>query len=389
MTKKIINIFFVAAVIALLLAGLAKTIFFPHELNTYENRYAEQIHPFTIDSFLDGSFQSSMDSALADQVHFAQYCKKLYHLSHSAFQKALLFPIAETDPYRYFDLGEVGLYGGTHLTNDPRSFSATEGELSTTVDIYNRYFAALSVVDFYLYFIEKDTDINFETGEKLLAYEYLRDHLDLPADQMDCFSIDSFEQYSQLFYRTDHHWNYLGSYAAYLELLTLLNVSEPPLDPVETVLVSDSYLGSKAYSSGLITLYEPFSAYRFEFPEMEITANGSPVSDYGKQDAFFAGTAGTISYGGFYGGDVGELIFDTGTTGRGSILLIGESYDNAVLKLLASHFDQTYSIDLRYYSTFMGSDFDLPAYLSEHSIDRVLLIGSDGFFSSETFRLEG
>ena len=37
----------------------------------------------------------------------------------------------------------------------------------------------------------------------------------------------------------------------------------------------------------------------------------------------------------------------------------------------------------------MGADFQLSAYLEEYDIHKVLLIGSDTFFMSDDFRLEG
>lgn len=66
---------------------------------------------------------------------------------------------------------------------------------------------------------------------------------------------------------------------------------------------------------------------------MTVTRNGEPAGDYGRQDAVPGELA--LSYGAFYGGDDGEIIFDTGRTDRGNLLVIGESYDNAILKLLA------------------------------------------------------
>ena len=71
--------------------------------------------------------------------------------------------------------------------------------------------------------------------------------------------------------------------------------------------------------------------------------------------------------------DNGETVFSTGTQGRGSLLVLGESFDNAILKLLASHYDTLYSVDLRYYEHSMGHPFDLSAYTKEHGISSVLL----------------
>ena len=123
---------------------------------------------------------------------------------------------------------------------------------------------------------------------------------------------------------------------------------------------------------------------------MTVTIDGQPVGDYGDQANFLAGTSEkNLSYGGFYGGDEGEVIFSTGTTDRGSLLVIGDSFDNAILKLLASHYDTLYSVDLRYYAHSMGRPFDLTAYTQAHGITNVLLLGNIDYFSQDTFDPEG
>ena len=62
--------------------------------------------------------------------------------------------------------------------------------------------------------------------------------------------------------------------------------------------------------------------------------------------------------------------------------------DNAILKLLASHFDRTYSVDLRYYRNYMGSGFSLSDYLRRNNITKVLLIGNVDYYISPDFALE-
>ena len=391
MLKKLSKIAFIAVILLILLAGLAQSLFFPNDILMYENRYAEKMPTFSLSTFLDGSYQDQVDAALSDQVHLSSLCKEIYNVSHSVLKESLLIPVAQLDPNRYIAFSGMLMFGGTHLAYYPRGLDAAAKNLEAFASCYNSIFASHPDTDFYIYFIEKDTEISFDSSKKTGTYEYLRDRVDLPDQQMDKFSIDDFEQYSNYFYRTDHHWNYAGSYAGYLEVRELLGISEPALLPLETATADSAFSGSKAIASGATTLSEPLIAHRFDFPAMTITVNGAPAADYGGQSAFFAAGAnqGDYGYGSFYGGDMGEIIFDTGTTDRGSILVIGESFDNAILKLLASHFDQTYSIDLRYYQAYMGSPFDLNSYLAEHSIDQVLLIGNIDFFVSADFRLEG
>ena len=113
--------------------------------------------------------------------------------------------------------------------------------------------------------------------------------------------------------------------------------------------------------------------YSFDFPPMEIQVD-RVESDYGMQDELLRGELGWVSYGGVYGGDNGEVIFDT-------------SYDNAILKLLASHFSKTYSIDLRNYEHTFGEKFDFDSYVREHDISKVLFIGDISFYTMSEFMI--
>ena len=70
---------------------------------------------------------------------------------------------------------------------------------------------------------------------------------------------------------------------------------------------------------------------------------------------------------------------------EGGLLVIGESFDNALLKLLASEYENLYSIDLRNYETDLGHPFDLASYTAEHDIDSVLLIGNLDYWKLEEF----
>ena len=69
--------------------------------------------------------------------------------------------------------------------------------------------------------------------------------------------------------------------------------------------------------------------------------------------------------------------------------MIGESYDNAINELLASHFNHTYNVDLRNYERENGKPFNLDAFVTEHSIDRILLIGNIDYYVMEEFNLKG
>ena len=63
---------------AVLLTGLGRTLLHPKDVNYYENRPANTVAPLTAESWLDGSFQDAMETALSDQIPLAQTMKKAF-----------------------------------------------------------------------------------------------------------------------------------------------------------------------------------------------------------------------------------------------------------------------------------------------------------------------
>lgn len=384
--KKVLNAGFLLLMAAFLLGGLANAALRPKDINTYENRPANYLHKPTVAGFLDASFQSSVEAGLSDQVLLAQHFKKAYNDGSAQALLQILSGFLGSHPQRYITLrGAVGIFNGDCLVYYPRNLSNLTDKLDRRANGLNALREAHPDWDLYVYYIERDTDINFQTVEKVGVYEYLRDQLALPGDHVSRFSMDSFDQFQSQFFHTDHHWGYQGSYAGYQGVAELLGISDPLLEPVEEVALPYTLSGSKAVEAGVAQVFqEMFTAYRFDYPPMTVTQDGQPVEDYGRQNAYFACEPERITYGSFYGGDPAEITFDTGREDREDILILGESYDNAILKLLASHFHHTYSVDLRYYGDLVG-DFSLSEYVREHPVDKVLFIGSVDFFVVDEF----
>ena len=380
--KKITDGAFLAIVMLTLLACLVRTIFFPMDISAGENRYANKIEEFTFSSYLDGSFQEGVESALADQALLSSAARQSYNLVSAKIRELLLSGLYATNLKRYVRLSDnINLFGG-YLVYDMRSLKEIKPDLDLKIENINSFAAAHPEVPLYVYYIEKDTDINFETGEKLGAYEYVTGRLNIPAENMKRLEMKNFEQYSRMFYRTDHHWNHIGSYLCCKEVTALLGADDP-IRPVEEVTIGLKFSGSKAIESGNKGVYsEEFAAYRFNYPPMSIMVNGK-YDDYGSQETFFAGSDEELTYGSFYGGDDGEVVVDSGRTDKENLLIIGDSHDNAILKLMAESFNRIHAVDLRSYEAQLGKKFDTYQYIVDNDIDKVLLMGSDGFFVSE------
>ncbi|MBR6825095.1 MAG: hypothetical protein IKM59_00970 [Oscillospiraceae bacterium] len=391
--RKLLQCGFLTVLALLLLGSLLKTYLLPKEVNFYENRKANQPPNLSLSGFLDASFQNSLEKSLEDQVLGAQTMEKAYNNVESDLSFSVLERIYATHPDRYFRYNQIRVFNSDYLLYEPRPLTEAS---KAAFDRSLRSIASLAQthrdLDFHVYYIEKDTDRNFETGSSCGNYEYLEEKSAGAPYSLSRFSVESFEDFSQYFYKTDHHWNHVGSYRAYLQLCEELGLSSP-LEKGEPFPVAPHLDGSKlALAIRTEAWSEPMEAYFFDFPPMDIRINGELQKDYGHQnenaDAVYA-VGATMTYSHYYGNDVGEVILTSERTEGDNLLILGESYDNAILKLLSTHFQKTCSVDLRYYEHYMGKPFDFSSYVREHEIDRVLFIGNIDFFLMDEFYLGG
>ena len=385
--KKIINNIFIVFIFSILIIGLLNTIFNSDNVNYYENRTAYKMPKLSISKILDKSFQDDVELAFSDQIPLATLMKKGHNFLHNVTTNVVAdIGFKNNCSNRYIQLGESTVSYGCdkNLVYYPSYISYKKESYDNRIASINRTLTN-TMVDTYIYYIEKDTDIDFTTNEKSDIYDYLKNNIN--SDKIYKYEINSFEEFKDKFYKTDHHWNYKGSYLAYTQLVKILTQDEP-LKYKDKVCLNNNFSGSKATFSGATHLYkEEFCVYEFEFPNYDIYINGEK-RDYGNQKYHINNPSKKVSYGSFYGYDDGEIIFDNHDNSKQNILIVGESYDNAILKLLASHFNKTYSIDLRNYERENNKKFNYLEYLNDNNIDKVLLIGNKDYFAMSEFDLE-
>lgn len=369
----------VVLILLIFTAGLAQTFFSPVDEIPYENRPAEKLIDFNISAYSDQSFQSSMENALADQVHMAIKAKKLYNIIDAGTALPIINAFLESND-AYIKYKDINFYRDM-LVLRPESLHQNKPKLDKVIETFNSYQSSCSEVDFYAYYIESDHDIDFVSGEKSGFYEYIADSLEFPEENISRLKLDSFEDYSKYFLKTDHHWNNQGSYSAYMDICKMMGFDA--MVPAETYTRENCYFGTR--SAGIEGLKpEDFSVYLFDYPDMNMSYCGMIIDDYGQQSLFAVGAETSVSYGWIFGIDGGEVIFENSKPGE-KLLIMGDSYDNPLLKVLASHFGTTYSVDLRAYETDAGSGFDMETYIAENNIDKVLFVGTLEYFTGTSW----
>ena len=365
-----------------LLAGLGRALLSPDTEIFYENRPARRWPAWSPAAFLSGDYQTAAEDALADQIPEAIHMKKLYNI----YDTGLALPLIRA-------LGQGGGYVGFRdvcffrdmLVMRPVPLAEKAAALTASARKISAWAEAAPDVDFYVYYLETDRDLNLETGEKSGLFDCLAAGLTLPAGHVERLRVDSFDAYRRDFFKTDHHWNADGSRRGYEELCALLGVSPLPLAGRHSVPAC--YRGTRAAGVEGVPA-EDFTVNLYDCPAMTVTIPAGQIPDYGMQALFVAGELENVSYGSVFGVDCGELVFDTGKAGK-KLLVMGDSYDNAVVKPLAAGFSKTYCVDLRSFASELGRPFVMADYLREHDIDAVLFVGGIDYFGATLPDAEG
>ena len=385
--NKVINIFFVSAIIMYLVFCLVKSIVKPKDIIYSENRYAERYSSFSFDKYISKEIQDNIEKVISDQLVFSGKLRSLNNISQAYIVRKYIDFFINDNDLKYLNYKGISFYGKDNLVYYFKNLDNLKEYYCNKANNYNSLIKKYENLDFYFYYIEKDTDIDFNTNEKIGIYEFLEQILN--TNNISKFEINNFDEYKEYFYKTDHHWNYKGSYKGYKDILKLLNNIDQPLEGKE-VNLNIKWSGSKATSSVFNRIMtDDFIAYKFDYPKMNILVNGKE-EDYGLQNEYLnRNLTSNITYAMFYGGDAGEIIFDTEDKSKENIMIIRESYDNAILKLIASHYGTTVSIDLRNYKYCMEKEFDFDDYIKKYNISKVLFIGNVDFYTMEEFMIKG
>ena len=336
-----------------------------------ENRSAEQIPKFNFKEFLNKNFQTKYELALSDQIPLALRMK--YLEKDFSLKLKLLYYQSKNDFYT--NLGYDVFLVKNFLVLKPYDLNNKKVSLDKKANNINNIVNNVKNVDYYVYYIEKDEDINFETGVKSGAYEYLKTKLDSNI-KIDNFNISNIKEYQNYFYKTDHHWNYKGSYKGYKEVITLLGVKDFQI-PSKEKCVTSLFHGSKNIILGSNNYEEKFCFYEFNLPSHDVFNN------IDEKNTFANDSVKEPAYWKYYGMDRGIITYDFHDNNKENILIIGDSFDNAINELIASHFNKTYNVDLRHYNEFL-----IKKFVKENDISKVLFIGNIGFFASDTFLIE-
>ena len=180
-----------------------------------------------------------------------------------------------------------------------------------------------------------------------------------------------------IFYRTDHHWTTLGAFYGANALLEVLGKEPLKEDNFTVEMAADSFNGTLYSQSGIHWLEPDTMEFWVEDAGLNVTSwrNGTPEpgslydrSYLEKKDKYSA----------FLGGNQPLCVIKNDNVTDGSkLLLVRDSYSDALAPFLAQRFSEVHLLDLRYYRA------STVQYAEENGIDAICVLYSVQNFISD------
>lgn len=248
------------------------------------------------------------------------------------------------------------------------------------------------------YFMPVPNDAEFYTGKEYHTGNYsqsamfqtCKDNLGSNVSYVDAYSVLAQHTDEYIYFRTDHHWTHLGAYYAYTAICDAMGFRPVDRDDFDTGKW-ENFLGS---------MYN----YLAEYPQSKVLANNPDTVHYWKPSVdcttyYYSDTSlsdpalmGTIcrvpeeesnKYLTFMGGDHPITIVTTATEGP-CIMLIKESYSNALISWLTNHFSKIILVDPREYFS-RNSSLDLDTFAESQGVDICLIVNYPMMLNSENY----
>ncbi len=382
------NLVFFCLLVLIFCVGMTILVKEKTPFSMVESRELVGFEHFTLKGFVDGVFQDNFESAFSDQFWDSENIR----MGYAQFTSHLpTFGLKENICHnRYIELKSAEYKRGTFNCEDyllylPRPLT-DEGKMVVDKNI-EKYNHINKLTNTYYYFVDDASSFDFERNTRVNDYYSLLEDELKKEKGLDKLKFDSYEEYKNYFYKNDHHWNYMGSYQGFIDIAKLLGIKEV-VSPVGENTNHENFFGSYARTTNNYDYPEEFVYYEFDIPEHKTYINGvegkyNHYEEYRNHDYEYDELMMYYTYAYVYGDDYAEVVFDFDQPEKKNLLIISNSYSNAVNELIAQYFDKTYVVDLRCFKETTGKDFSISDYLIEKDIDEALIIMSPTFITSE------
>ncbi|MDE6535424.1 MAG: hypothetical protein K2K82_05370 [Muribaculaceae bacterium] len=203
-------------------------------------------------------------------------------------------------------------------------------------------------------------DLTSTRGAEQRGIEVLSSYLDPSVTPVYINDVLAEHIDEEIYNRTDHHWSPLGAHYAASALAKAAGVNFLPLESYSTDTLRN-YVGTMYKFSGdpavkdnpeEFVWYIPPTGYKAEFINYTISNNKTVGESEKHEEPFFRrfSDGSAAAYCTFMGGDYRTAaVSNTGGTPGRRLLIVKDSYGNAMASNLFGSFEEVHVIDFRYF----------------------------------------
>lgn len=382
--KRHIHIIFVALCLLALFGMPFLTLILPHQNTSfYEQRNLAVIPPLEKKTLWDGSFFTAMESAVADRLAFRENILRGATQLNMALARPVVNNILVTEDIL---LANYGFYRWDldYLDAQAVEMADAYAALDRQVSDYGGTFFYLGVPQQSIYFADRYPDY---MDSRLWHTTGIRTAFSKAMQERGLAFIDMYAAFQQMgqpaqyYPQTDHHYTYEGAFATYQTLMeriragTDLPLAQPDVTDFDFQALPNPYLGSS--NRKLYGLWKDSDHFLLATPKEAIpfTRTDNGIETASSVFALPESKTEELSYSLYMGDDVGETILRTGREDLPSVLIYGDSFTNPLETLLWTNFDETRSLDFRYYK-----EQSLQAYIAQYRPDVVICVRDESLY---------
>lgn len=255
-------------------------------------------------------------------------------------------PVEIGDGIVLVDKRALSVYGGSFSRGESYAacLNTYKNALGENVNVYS--LVAPTAVSFYL----PDSYSGY-TGSEPDNIEHINEHLQ-DVTPVDAYSVLAQHTSEDIYARTDHHWLPLGAYYAASAFAKTAKVPFADLsDYTETTL--PGYLGSMYTFTKSAVLQENPENFTYYTPTNRYTTTYYDTNFTNERDGNLMINLDNVEpvswYLVFMGGDEKITHVKTDATNNRTLVIVKDSYGNALVPYLTQSFTDIYVIDMRYF----------------------------------------
>lgn len=378
--KKAINILFLTAVALALCVGGFYTLQEDRKTLFYENRAVEPCPELSRAGLWSGTYFTQLDSFFSDCFVIRDDLIALDTRLDLALGRPVIHGVSLGNgaifPFHGFSTWSTG-----YLARDAQSMADKLAQVRDLAAAYGGRIYYVGVPQQYSYYQNKYPDY-LDNRQWFLSE--IRAQFSAALEEQGIPFIDMDQRFDQLgrpdeFYSpTDHHYAYLGALETYGTLMDRINADTGWVLPVTTqedlelVDLPNPFLGSQ--NRKLYGLWPTDETITVGY--LKISIPFTRIDNSADVDSSVYALPGDpqeqVTYSLYMGGDVAETIIQTNRPELPKCLIWGDSFTNALETVLWTSFNETRSLDLRYYTAKTLSE-----YIAEYQPDVIICLRDD------------